>query len=176
MPSSNLYLVPDVVALVEQTHPKTVLDVGPGRGKFGMLLREYCPTLDYIAAVEAWQPYVTERLRCVYDYIYVHDVRDLPDDVLAAFDVVLMSEVIEHLPKEDGLALLDRIPGHIVITTPVEFFPSVDYPPTEKHVSHWSLEDFGDRVEADGSRLGGIVVRLGCLPAGVTSCADSGAG
>lgn len=161
MPTSNLWLAPDVITLVDQAHPKTMLDVGPGRGKFGVLAREYVPTLQHIAAVEAWKPYVTPMLYAIYDYVYVKDVRELSDDVLASFDLVLMSEVIEHIPKDEGLALLDRIPGHVVITTPLEFFPSVDYPPTERHVSHWTLEDFGDRVEADASKLGGIVVRLG---------------
>lgn len=160
MPTSNLHLAPDVITLIDQAHPRTVLDVGPGRGKFGILVREYVPTLDSIEAVEAWEPYVTSLLQCIYDFVHVQDVRDMPDDRLASFDLVLMSEVIEHMPKEDGLALLDRIPGHVVVTTPEQFFPSVDYPPTERHVSHWALEDFGDRVEADSSRLGGIVVRL----------------
>lgn len=160
MPTSNLHLAPDVVTLIDQAHPKTILDVGPGRGKFGILCREYVPTLNYIAAVEAWEPYVTDQLRCIYDCVFVHDVRDLSDDTLQSYDLVLMSEVIEHLPKDDGLALLERIRGHIVITTPEEFFPSVDYPPTEKHVSHWTLDDFGDRIEADASKLGGVVVRL----------------
>lgn len=160
MPTSNLHLAPDVITLVDQAHPTTILDVGPGRGKFGVLCREYVPSLGYIAAVEAWAPYVTPMLYAIYDYVYVKDVRELTDETLAGYDLVLMSEVIEHLPKDEGLALLDRIPGHVVISTPEEFFPSVDYPPTEKHVSHWTLDDFGDRIEADGSRLGGIIVRL----------------
>jgi hypothetical protein len=160
MPTSNLHLAPDVITLVDQAHPTTILDVGPGRGKFGVLCREYVPTLNVIDAVEAWPDYVTDRLLCIYDHVFVEDVRNLEPETLASYDLVLMSEVIEHLPKEEGLALLDRIPGHVVITTPVEFFPSVNYPPTEKHVSHWTMNDFGDRIEADGSRLGGIVVRL----------------
>lgn len=164
MPTSNLHLAPTVITLVDQAHPKTILDVGPGRGKFGVLCREYVPTLTYIAAVEAWEPYVTDRLRCIYDYVFVRDVRHLADDTLQSYDLVLMSEVIEHLPKDDGLRLIERIPGHVVITTPKEFFPSVDYPPTERHVSHWTRDDFGDRIEEDRSSLGGIVVRLAQNP------------
>lgn len=160
MPTSNLHLAPAVVTLIDQAHPKTILDVGPGRGKFGVLCREYVPTLERIDAVEAWEPYVTDRLRCIYDSVFVRDVRDVTDDTLRGYDLVLMSEVIEHLPKEDGLSLLERIPCHVVITTPEEFFPSVAYPPTERHVSHWTREDFEGRIEEDQSQLGGIVVRL----------------
>lgn len=156
----------DVLTLVCDATPRTILDVGPGHGKFGVLCREYVPTLERIDAVEAWGPYVTPLLRCIYDQVIVGDVRDASTDDFARYDLVLMSEVIEHLPKDDGLALLDRIPGHIVITTPEEFFPSVDYPPTEKHLSHWSGSDFGDRIEADVSRLGGIVIRLSPKSAG----------
>lgn len=164
MPTSNHWLMSDVLTLVQEAAPKTVLDVGPGRGKFGVLIREYVPTLERLDAVEAWRPYITPLLECIYDVVWAVDVRDFSADQLGSYDLVLMSEVIEHLPKEDGLRLLARIPGHVVITTPEEFFESVDYPPTERHISHWTREDFGSRIENDRSRLGGIVVRLARNP------------
>jgi hypothetical protein len=111
--------------------------------------------------VEAWPGYVTDRLRCLYDTVYVQDVLTLPDEVLASYDCVLMSEIIEHMPKEDGLALLNRIPGRVVISTPAEWFSNgPGLPPTETHRSLWSVADFGDRLEIDASQLGGVVVRL----------------
>lgn len=162
MPTSNLYLAPVVITLIDQAHPRTVLDVGPGWGKYGMLVREYVGSVERVDAVEAWPGYVTPRLRAIYDHVYELDVRELSVDHLAAYELVLMSEVIEHLPKADGLALLDRIPGRVVITTPCEFFHNgPNLPPTEEHVSLWELGDFGARVEEDASQLGGVIVRLG---------------
>lgn len=156
-----MWLVPQVVELVTTVHPERVLDVGPGRGKFGVLLREYVADLKRLDAVEAWPGYVTPRLKAIYDHVYQRDVCELTDAHLAEYDLVLMSEVIEHLQKDVGLALLDRIPGRVVVTTPAEFFYNgPNLPPTETHRSLWGVADFGNRVEEDASQLGGVVVRL----------------
>lgn len=164
MPTSNLAIWPAVIGLIDGVAPKSVLDVGPGWGKGGILIREYVPSVTRLDAVEAWPGYVTHRLRCLYDEIFMQDVRTLQDEVLADYDLVLMSEIIEHLEKPDGVTLLRRIPGHVVITTPETFFSNgPGLPPTEEHKSLWSLEDFGTRVEANASQLGGVVVRLAPL-------------
>jgi len=161
MPTSNLAIWPAIVTLIDAVHPKSVLDVGPGYGKGGTLVREYCRSVETIDAVEAWEDYVTARMICIYDQVFHDDVCRWPTERLGDYDLVLMSEVIEHLEKPDGLDLLDRIPGYVVITTPMEFFDNgPNLPPTETHRSLWSIGDFGDRVEADASMLGGVVVRL----------------
>jgi hypothetical protein len=162
MPTSNLALWPAILDLVWQVHPERVLDVGPGHGKAGVLLREYCGT-EIVDAVEAWEPYVTPRLRAIYDSVWTGDVMDFPPASLDGYDLVLLVDVIEHLSREDGFELLHRIPERVVVCTPAEFFQNPEHEdcPPEKHRSLWSLTDFGDRVEADASALGGVLVRLG---------------
>lgn len=167
VPTSALEVAPVVLYLVETADPhETVLDVGPGRGKYGLLLREYLNAPPRrIDAVEAEPSYVDDRLRALYDDVLVGDVLDVPAEALEPYDVVLLVDVIEHLEKADGLELLSRIPGRIVISTPVDFFSNgPGLPPSEEHRSHWTRADFDelDRpVEEDGSRFGATVVRLG---------------
>lgn len=165
MPSSNLALAPAIVHLVwdaaQQSKVHRILDVGPGRGKYGLLLREYVDPTLVIDAVEAEQRYITPRLRAVYDSVFWEDVTHF-NDRLDNYDLVLMIDVIEHMSKITALELLERIKGWVVICTPQEWFQNPEHHefPYEKHRSHWTAEDFGDRLEHDASQLGGLLVRL----------------
>lgn len=166
MPTSALEAAPIVLYLVESADPhETVLDVGPGRGKYGLLLREYLNAPPRrIDAVEVEPSYVDDRLRGLYDDVLVGDVLELADRALELYDVVLLVDVIEHLEKSAGLELLDRIAGRAVISTPHEFFSTgPGLPPSEEHRSHWTRADFEatGRLEEDGSRFGQTIVRLG---------------
>lgn len=184
MPTSNLVIWPDILLTVEQAPHRRVLDVGPGHGKASVLLREYLSDPpDTIDAVEAWEPYVTRfNLDGLYDRVYVGDVTaatwrgvdgDLvgAQDVLARYDLVLMGDVIEHIPLDAAMGLLRRIPGRVVICTPVDFFendPLGIHPHTEEHVSHWTQTEWDSigafrSVEVCYTVLGGWIVRLGPL-------------
>ena len=177
MPSSNLAVAPLILHLVWQVRPLDrpirVLDVGPGHGKYGVLVREYVDPGAEVWAVEAWEPYVDDfRLRGIYDRVVVADVLSAltgDQDVVEAFaaaDVVLLIDVIEHLPKNRALQLLDMIPGWVIVCTPRDFFPNpADLPHTEAHISHWTADDFPadrlDYVDAGAlDSLGAVVVRL----------------
>lgn len=167
MPTSNLAMWPAILNMVWRVAPRTVLDVGPGHGKAGILLREYvgCPPIERIDAVEGWDPYITPRMRALYDHVHECDVMLLTEDELEAYELVLMIDVIEHLTKEDGLALLERTPGRVIVCTPENFFQNPEAAAiwTEEHRSLWSVADFGDRVEVNASQLGGVLVCLASL-------------
>lgn len=147
MPTSDLSQFPYLVQMVIDAAPKTVLDVGPGYGKAGILLREYVPTIEVLDAVEVEPSYITNRLRCLYDIIFLSDVRDLSDERLRFYDLVFMADVIEHLEKDEGLKLLDRIRGWVVISTPKTFFENPPTVPSEVHRSLWTESDFGERAD-----------------------------
>lgn len=164
MPTSNLAVAPAVINLIETSLPHDwILDVGPGFGKYSVLLREYLNVKpSQIHAVEMWPEYVTDRLRCMYDAVFINDVCEM--ESFDAYDMVLMADVIEHIEKEKALELLSRINCRVIVSTPEHFFHTDEgLPPTEEHVSHWTLDDFGARVEANASYLGGLIVRLGPL-------------
>lgn len=182
MPTSNLAVWPDILLAIDQVPHKRILDVGPGHGKASILLREYLadpPVV--IEAIEAWEPYIAKHgLERLYDRVFRGDVtadtwvtgpdryRWSAQEMLARYDVVLMGDVIEHIALDKALALLRRIPGRVVICTPVEFFdndPTHRHPPTEEHISHWT-EPVWDRVareirplEVRYQTLGGWIIR-----------------
>lgn len=170
MPTSNLAVWPTILNLIESTDPhRTVLDVGPGWGKAATLLREYLNARpEQLDAVEAWPDYVAEhRLANLYDTIHVGRAQDLDDEVVGGYDLVLMVDVIEHMPKAEALVFLGRCRGWVVICTPVEFFSNgPGLPDTEEHVSHWTSADWealADRVDVMSDYLGGWIVRLAPL-------------
>lgn len=176
VPTSALEVWPALINLCWQVQPRRILDVGPGHGKAAVLLREYIGTvergngpIEHIAAVEAEPRYVDlfPWLGRIYDEVIVGDACELPKAVLDRFDLVVMSDVIEHMERDAALALIDRIDGHIVISTPAVFFqnPEADAGwETERHRSHWSAHDF-PRVEAERRdllrTLRCVLVRLG---------------
>lgn len=169
MPTSNLAVAPSVLWNVAEVSPASVLDVGPGWGKYAVLLREYLNDPPArIDAVEAWAPYVDDhRLRALYDDVHVGDCCGLDDATLASYELVLMVDVIEHIEKPAAVEFLGRVPGRVVICTPVAWFDTgPGLPSTEAHVSHWTVDDFvaTGRVEAYSEVLGGHVVRLGPRP------------
>jgi glycosyltransferase involved in cell wall biosynthesis len=136
--------------------PQSILDLGPGFGKYGVLCRE---TLDVaferysrkkwatiIDGVEGWQEYRNPIHDYVYNKVYYARIQDqLPK--LGMYDVVLLIDVLEHFPKEEGLRLLDEMLAHankaLIVATPMEPAPQVEYlgNSLEGHRSRWTPHD-----------------------------------
>lgn len=170
MPTSLLALAPAVVHLAWDCHPRRVLDVGPGFGKYGLLLRENfgAGKLQAVDAIEMEPSYLEGEqgrgLRGIYDILFEGDATTMPSEFFADYDLVLMLDVIEHMEKEAALQLLADIPGRVIVSTPVDFFHNgPGLPESETHRSHWERGDFGDRVEHDASQMGAVLVRLAPL-------------
>lgn len=150
MPSSLLALAPTVVAYVDEVareldRPIRVLDVGVGRGKYGLILREYLgDRLAGIDGVEAEPRYLEQApwLRAVYDTVLTDDVTTWAGPEFDLYDVVLMLDVLEHLDRGDAVRLLGRIRPRVLVSTPVDFFqnPEAGEYPFETHRSHWTAE------------------------------------
>lgn len=68
-----------------------------------------------------------------------------------AYDTVLASDVIEHLPKEEGYKLLDRMESvaskNVIVFTPNGFLKQGEYDknPYQVHRSGWSVSDLAER-------------------------------
>ncbi len=115
-----------------------VLDVG-GSAKFWERRREKLPALD----VKTLN--IDPEEQC--------DYRSL-DEVDGEFDVVLMTEMIEHVPAEEGMKLLRDVRPHlkpggkIIITTPNIQHPSRFWDTT--HVTPWRYDELGAALMAAG--------------------------
>lgn len=162
MPTSNPSCISAVVDLILRMKPRSILDVGPGFGKYGVLAREYSELWlrenlekekwkTVIDCIEPFEKYITELHRFVYNKIYIQDVitwmksdQKEGERRLGDYDLVILSDILEHLGREEGLALLDGIKGSYIVTTPYMFVPQnpVYGNEYEKHVSQWNKEDF----------------------------------
>jgi len=161
MASSFADQIPTIVYLLQALVPRTMLDIGKGFGKYAFLTHEYAGISMHrrpdpsrtlraqssvlIDAVEVQPDYMWPHLAQLYRDIRVGDIVDLYAE-LSGYDVVLMADVIEHIPKPDGAAIVDhfiRDGSAVIISTPKIFFAQTFYDsPTEAHVSHWRPRDF----------------------------------
>jgi 2-polyprenyl-3-methyl-5-hydroxy-6-metoxy-1,4-benzoquinol methylase len=86
----------------------------------------------------------------LYDLFCITDYRshDLPDMVYmnAEYDLVLFTEVIEHMNKKQGRMILEAlldISKHIIISTPRGYMRNtVEDNPYLTHLSGWDIKDF----------------------------------
>lgn len=100
----------------------------------------------------------------VYDRMIRADVRDVVDELMG-YDAAVLGDVIEHLTKKDGMALLDQLLDAnrtVLVSTPVDFFEQdIAGNEHERHLSHWSRADFaGWTYDYDVAGGAAIVVAL----------------
>jgi len=158
MPSSKFLTIPYVLEIVTQLQPRTILDIGIGYGKYGVLFREYLdiwrvdtPYNDWevkIIGIEAFEKYRNPVWE-VYDKVLIGDVRShLIELKKTSFDLLFMGDVIEHFTKDEGKRILNEIVyENAIIVTPYEVCKQgVVYGNSyEEHKSSWSLTDFEGR-------------------------------
>ena len=147
MPTSEHWQIPHVCEVLAREKPASVLDVGAGYGKYGVLAREYsgATRADAIDAAAPRYP--------VYDHVYLGDLRQiaalLPGDA-PTYDLALFIDVIEHFEKPEAYRVLDELTRRarkVLVATPLGFrrqeIPGMPY---ETHRSGWYPWDFGSRV------------------------------
>ncbi|HEX6026348.1 MAG TPA: class I SAM-dependent methyltransferase [Solirubrobacter sp.] len=167
MPSSFPDALSVVAAWVQALRPASVLDVGIGFGKYGVLFREYldvsprsergrdtAPAAVRIDGIEAWEPYVGPLQRAIYDRIHVGDaLAVLPS--LGRYELVFAADVLEHFTRDDGERFLDAAAAHatlgVLIVTPALDLEQGEVlgNPFERHRSFWTPGDFVRRPGAD---------------------------
>lgn len=155
MPTSRYETIPFVLDLVVKYQPKSILDIGCGTGKFGMLFREYLDIwkidkeynkrIVNITGIEVFEEY-DNPIWQVYDKVITKNVFDiLPKLSKTKFDLVFMGDVIEHFTKENGFKLLcELFYKHIIIVTPLNVLKqkAVYNNEFEEHRSEWKHQDF----------------------------------
>ena len=160
--SSPLMHLPLVIPLIDGL---SILDVGCGRGKWGYLMRvdwwatrkgERDKEPELLVGVDLFLPFLSKvRYHRIYDDVVYCHASYLPF-ATQSFDVVLASEILEHIPKEQGLLLLqeaERIAKKsVIITTPHLAFrrrgglPTPEgFNPLERHVQRWTVKQLRER-------------------------------
>lgn len=107
MPDS-LNTFDDAIVQYIKTQPKvdqlTVLDVGPGMGKYSRLLREAVQSID---AVEIFARYLTDyALHTKYDQVFVENIVNFDFEY---YDVIVMGDILEHITVEEAVPTLNRL-------------------------------------------------------------------
>jgi len=106
MPSSDPITISRVLKLVEKLGPMSILDIGPGNGRYGFLFRELLDLNYGRFARKTWQVVIdgveVERryLSPVHDFVYnvVHVANWLSEEVIfqLTYDLAFMGDILEH--------------------------------------------------------------------------------
>lgn len=156
MPTSDVHNIVPILSLVQHLQPRSVLDIGCGFGKYGVLLREYLDVWNERLEAKSWQvrlegidafaPYHNPIWDYVYRKVHIGEAQEILPR-LEEFDVILIADVIEHLERDVAVELvrcsLDK-GKFLILSTPKEFYPQQDanHNPYEIHRILWTRSDF----------------------------------
>jgi hypothetical protein len=143
---------------IEMIKPASVLDIGAGVGKWGFLCRDRFEFLEgryerhswcsKIYGIEIFEGYRNPIWEYYYDSFWVGNALEVLEDV-PKVELVLLADVIEHLPKEEGRQLLAQVENkgrYLLISTPSRFFKGEHNDnPMSEHISFWGPADFSER-------------------------------
>ena len=146
MPFSFPIFDEDLELYFREARHETVLDIGPGEGKYGEMLRRVQPQAKRIA-VEIDPSYVEQYKLCeIYDEVRVQDAARLMDHPEESFSAVIIGDCIEHMRKSVGVDLLNFLVYRsriIILVFPVQMLQNVwQGHANEAHLSVWTRHDF----------------------------------
>jgi len=147
MPHSDPSFDEQIKELIETSNFENFLDIGPGAGKYGKMIRSVFPDAR-IEAVEVNNTYIQEfNLTEIYDNILNENIGGFIEahpDYKA--DLVIIGDCIEHLRKSVGVDLINyflyRSKKSIVVFPHKYVQYSWQGNVNEAHISVWSDKDF----------------------------------
>jgi hypothetical protein len=152
MPHSGSLLDSKFTQMVEGIRPfiTNVLDIGSGACKYAKLIRANPTCKDmYLQAIEIEKDYLqtfASDYRLYDDILIGNAYEELQKNVEQTYDLVIMGDVIEHMPKSDGIDLLNFLVyrcQYLYIQYPNHYVQNcLDGYRSEAHISIWGLVDF----------------------------------
>jgi hypothetical protein len=124
-----------------------VLNVGAGTGDSG--LARQLPFLNFkqLDYLDVHKPYLDAAKTKVYDAESVNFILgDIRGFDTSPYDLVMMFDVLEHLPKEDSIKVLNDIKCTKLVFIPLEkeFRENKFGAESQDHLSFWTEQDFKD--------------------------------
>ncbi|HEV3257739.1 MAG TPA: class I SAM-dependent methyltransferase [Gemmataceae bacterium] len=156
MPTSDVHNIVPILTVVQSLQPRSVLDIGCGFGKYGVLLREYLDVwherLDpaswqvRLVGIDAFARYRNPLWDYLYQNIHIGEAQHIVPG-LGEFDLILIADVIEHLERPVAVSLVERCLRQspvVIVSTPREFYPQQDtnQNPYEVHRILWTAAEF----------------------------------
>lgn len=158
MGTSNWQNISYNISLIRKLDPSSILDVGVGFGRWGILFREFLEIWDNsrydgnwertIDGVEIFGGYIKDYHRYFYSNIYIQDALDFFKETGKQYDLVNFGDVIEHFSKQQGeelITLAMEKAKYVLINIPIgkhwEQSGTADNP-FEEHKSVWYNNDF----------------------------------
>ena len=120
---------------------RTIVDIGAGSGTYIRLIKEeaQCCVNAMWIGVEIWKPYIEEfKLESRYTRILNQDIRTVDWATLNP-DVVIAGDVLEHMTKDDAVALVDRIltvAKTLIVSIPIRYMPQDEHAYENPHEAH----------------------------------------
>lgn len=140
-------------ALLKEAMPSYVWDIGPGEGTYAELLKDTDMFWESLwTAVEIWEPYVKQYdLWEKYDNVLIQDVRELDWSRLRHDSVVILGDVLEHMPEDDARQVIVKAKQHarwILVSLPIVHAPQgeVNGNPYEAHLKHWTFDEMHEAM------------------------------
>jgi hypothetical protein len=120
MPTSYPENISSIICFIRSLKPKSVLDIGPGFGKYGLLCREYLDIWNKwvyakdkwsvrIDCLEAFPDYITPVHKYIYNNIYIGDAIEVIPTLKSKYEIALLIDVFEHFTKEEGEKLISNL-------------------------------------------------------------------
>lgn len=170
MPIGSYALTYNIAHEIWKRKPATVLDLGIGFGMQGALIRQYVdqgikPFNTILHGVEGFDGY-RNPVWDLYDAISIEPIQEYVTRAQLSgddwnFDMIFMTDVIEHFEKEEGYQVAKGLmkllnPGGTVLIGTPGIFQEQDAAygnEYERHRSVWGLNDFPTGYETiqDGS-------------------------
>jgi hypothetical protein len=158
MGTSNWQNISYNIELVRKINPESILDVGVGFGRWGILFREFLEVWDsgiydgkwqrIVDGVEIYEGYIRDYHKYFYSNIYVMDALEFLRKLDKEYDLINFGDVIEHFEKEQGEELVKlavQKSRFVLITVPIgKHWPQegTEQNPNEEHKSIWYNRDF----------------------------------
>lgn len=159
MPLNRAIHLSPVIEEIKYYKPGSILDVGIGWGLMGGIFRAYTDIMKSERAPELYHnwgckidgieifDWYRSKAWDLYNNVYVGNALE-EIDKLGDYDIIYCGDVIEHLSKEKGHELIEKMLAHagrcVIIATPSPA-PKQDAifgNDHEAHISEWTEEDF----------------------------------
>ncbi len=158
MGTSNWQNISYNIELVRKLDPQSILDIGVGFGRWGILFREFLEIWEYgeyngewkriIDGVEVYPRYIRDYHHYFYNNVHIGDALEFMKNTKNQYDLINCGDVIEHFTKDEGKELIElclKKAKYVLINIPIGKHweqKGTKNNPHEEHKSVWYNRDF----------------------------------